>query len=130
MLNGKPQTSVYRKAVAYVHQDDALYGTLTVQECVEYSAFLRLPRSMKKAEKQAHVWKTLQELHLDDIAHNYIGNGGKTAGVSGGEVRVCIIVYTLKDSNCIRITQNLVLGLQIMQRKRVSVGMELVAQVR
>jgi len=101
LLNGKLQKTGYRTAVAYVQQDDSLYETLTVHECVEYSAMLRLPRSMKIEEKDDLVWKTLEELHLAEIAHNRIGSTGKSnAGVSGGE------------------------------RKRVSVGMELVSQAR
>ena len=97
LLNGKLQTRGYRKAVAYVQQDDSLYGTLTVQECIEYSAMLRLPRSMTAEKKQEQVWKTINELHLSHIAHNHIGSSGKV-GVSGGE------------------------------RKRVSIGMELVSR--
>ena len=97
LLDGKLQTKGYRKAVAYVQQDDSLYGTLTVKECIEYSAMLRLPRSMTAEEKQEQVWKTIDELHLSHIAHNYIGSSGKV-GVSGGE------------------------------RKRVSIGMELVSR--
>lgn len=98
LLNGKVQKRGYRRKVAYVQQDDSLYSTLTVQECVEYSALLRLPNNLSTTEKQAAVWKTLEELRLTHIATNRIGSGGANAGVSGGE------------------------------RKRVSIGMELVAQ--
>lgn len=98
LLDGKLQTTGYRNKVAYVQQDDSLYDTLTVQECIEYSAMLRLPRAMKREEKRTYATKTLQELRLTDIATNRIGSGGRNAGVSGGE------------------------------RKRVSIGMELVSQ--
>lgn len=97
MLNGKLQIAGYRKAVAYVQQDDSLYDTLTVHECIEYSAMLRLPKSMSASKKQELVWKTINELHLSHIAYNRIGLSGR-AGISGGE------------------------------RKRVSIGMELVSQ--
>jgi ATP-binding cassette, subfamily G (WHITE), member 2 len=95
-FNGNECMHGYKKAVAYVHQDDALYGTLTVQECIEYSAMMRLPIEMETTKKQALVWKTLEELYLLDIAHNRIGSHGH-ASVSGGE------------------------------RRRVSIGMEIVA---
>lgn len=100
LLNGKQQKTGYRNIVAYVRQDDSLYPTLTVKECVEYSAMLRLPRHMTAAEKAGHAWKTLQELNLVDIAHSRIGSSQNQgdAAISGGE------------------------------RKRVSIGMELVAQ--
>lgn len=97
LLNKNMQIGGYRKAVAYVQQDDSLYGTLTVLECIEYSAMLRLPKNMSATEKQAEIWKTINELHLSHIAHNRIGSADK-AGVSGGE------------------------------RKRVSIGMELVSR--
>lgn len=100
LLNGKQQKKGYRNKVAYVRQDDSLYPTLTVKECVEYSAMLRLPKHMTVAAKEAHVWKTLQELCLTDIAHSRIGSSqnNRHASISGGE------------------------------RKRVSIGMELVTQ--
>ena len=98
LLNGRQQSSGYRNKVAYVQQDDSLYETLSVRECIEYSAMLRLPKDMKLPEKRAHVCKTIQELRLTEIAQNRIGSGGRNAGVSGGE------------------------------RKRVSIGMELVSQ--
>ena len=40
--------SEMKKHVAYVMQDDALYGVLTVRENLFYSAMLRLPDSMSK----------------------------------------------------------------------------------
>jgi ATP-binding cassette, subfamily G (WHITE), member 2 len=98
LLNGAQPGAGYRHQVSYVQQDDTLYGTLTVRECVEYSAMLRLPKNMKVIAKQAYVSKTLEELRLTHIAQNHIGTGGRHAGVSGGE------------------------------RKRVSIGMELVSQ--
>jgi ABC-type multidrug transport system ATPase subunit len=91
-LNGVPPTKDYRRQVAYMHQDDCLYGNLTVWECVEYSAMLRLPNSMSVQDKRSYVWKTLEELHLLQTANNF------TSSLSGGE------------------------------RKRVSIGMELVSQ--
>ena len=61
---------------------------------------LRLPKHMTAAEKAGHAWKTLQELNLVSIAHSRIGSSQNQghAAISGGE------------------------------RKRVSIGMELVAQ--
>ncbi|CAB9505804.1 Putative white-brown complex homolog protein 30 [Seminavis robusta] len=86
LLNGNERMQGYRKAVAYVYQHDALYDTLTVQECIEYSALLRLPIEWETNKKQALAWKTMEELNLVDIAHNQIGSSGH-ASVSGGERR-------------------------------------------
>lgn len=92
LLNGKVQKRGFRNKVAFVQQDDCLFDTLTVRECIEYSALLRLPNNMTTPQKQAAVWNTLEELHLTHVSTNRITN------VSGG------------------------------QRKRVSIGMELVTQ--
>lgn len=100
LLNGKKQIKGYRNKVAYVQQDDSLYETLTVRECVEYSALLRLPRDTTAATKSDHVDRTLEELGITHVANNRIGSnqGNGRNFISGGE------------------------------RKRVSIGMELVAQ--
>lgn len=47
LINGKEvSASDMKKYSAYVMQDDALYGVLTVRENLYYSAALRLPESM------------------------------------------------------------------------------------
>jgi ABC-type protease/lipase transport system fused ATPase/permease subunit len=40
-LDGRPLSSAARRQIAYVAQDDTLLPTLTVEECVRYSAILR-----------------------------------------------------------------------------------------
>jgi len=100
-VNGKQYHSKDLKNIcAYVHQDDCLFPNLTVRECIEYSALLRLPTHLSLSEKLAKVEKVIQELHLEGVSNNRIGSSFSTSTsrsrVSGGE------------------------------RKRVSIGMELV----
>lgn len=91
LVNG---VAVKRKAmkglVAYVMQDDALQGVLTVRENLMYSALLRLPESMSRSEKSARVEEVIDELGLRKVANTKIGNVF-FRGVSGGERRRCSI---------------------------------------
>jgi ABC-type multidrug transport system ATPase subunit len=45
-LGGESRRSVLRKVTAFVPQKDVLLPALTVEECVRYSALLRLPRDL------------------------------------------------------------------------------------
>jgi hypothetical protein len=51
-LGGEGRRSVLRKVTAFVPQRDVLLPALTVEECVRYSALLRLPRDLGAADIQ------------------------------------------------------------------------------
>jgi ABC-type multidrug transport system ATPase subunit len=51
-LGGERRRGVLRKVTAFVPQKDVLLPALTVEECVRYSALLRLPRNLTAAEIQ------------------------------------------------------------------------------
>eukprot|EP00644_Phytophthora_capsici_P016793 jgi/Phyca11/531330/estExt2_fgenesh1_pm.C_PHYCAscaffold_1110007 len=90
VLDGSKVTKGYRRIAAYVQQDDTLYSTLTVRECISYSAQLRLPLSMTNSAKSAMVQRVITELNLSHVADSRIGSvGGSTSerGISGGERR-------------------------------------------
>ncbi|EGZ08156.1 ABC transporter-like protein [Phytophthora sojae] len=90
LLDGKKLAKGYRRTAAYVQQDDSLYSTLTVRECITYSAQLRLPASMSDSAKSAMVDRVIAELNLGHIAGSRIGAVGGSSterGVSGGERR-------------------------------------------
>lgn len=56
-------------------QDDRLYPLLTVRETLEFSARLRLPGSLSRAEKRARVEDLLAQLGLEACAGTRIGDG-------------------------------------------------------
>ncbi|KAG6624040.1 ATP-binding Cassette (ABC) Superfamily [Phytophthora cinnamomi] len=90
LLDGKKLSKGYRRTAAYVQQDDSLYSTLTVRECITYSAQLRLPASMSEDAKSAMVDRVIAELNLGHISGSRIGAVGGSSterGVSGGERR-------------------------------------------
>jgi hypothetical protein len=51
-LGGEARRGALRKVTAFVPQKDVLLPALTVEECVRYSALLRLPRSLAAEEVQ------------------------------------------------------------------------------
>jgi ABC-type multidrug transport system ATPase subunit len=73
---------------AYVQQDDILFQTMTVRECLEFAARLKLKGTEK--EKEDRVDRIIQELRLAKCQNTKIG-GPLVKGVSGGERKRCSI---------------------------------------
>lgn len=87
LVDGKKIAKDYRRVAAYVQQDDALFATLTVRECIQYSAQLRLPSRASETAKDALVERVISELNLGHIVDARIGSHGPNRGISGGERR-------------------------------------------
>jgi ABC-type multidrug transport system ATPase subunit/ABC-type multidrug transport system permease subunit len=84
LIDGLPRQG---QDVAYVPQADTLIPTLTVAECVRYSALLRLPRNTPIDQVHYRVAGVLEELGLSHVADSPVGGSGNIRGVSGGERR-------------------------------------------
>ncbi|XP_008797958.2 ABC transporter G family member 14-like isoform X2 [Phoenix dactylifera] len=82
--NGQPFSRGMKRRTGFVAQDDVLYPHLTVRETLAFTALLRLPRSLSRAEKVRHAEKVMGDLGLARVAHTMIG-GHLVRGVSGGE---------------------------------------------
>ncbi len=67
-------------------QSDDLIATLTVHEYLHFSANLRLPSSISRAEKKVIVDTTMHEMGLHECANIHVGNW-HLRGLSGGEKR-------------------------------------------
>lgn len=100
LVNGKPRhLKSFLRISSYVQQRDVLMASATVREAITTAALLKLPRSMPAAEKRARVDSILADLELEGCQHTLIGDELiNMKGISGG------------------------------QRRRVSVGIELVKQ--
>lgn len=86
-LRTKPSpSSVNRKVIGYVRQDDSLLPYLTVRETLRFAASLRLARSVNKRTRDQIVQQTIDELGLRDAADTIVG-GPFRKGISGGEKR-------------------------------------------
>ena len=98
-MNGIDRKKInFKRFIAFVQQDDVLFQTLTVRECLMFAARLRLPSSVNYVER---VNQILEDLKLVKAADTKIG-GPLVKGVSGGErKRTSIGVELITDPNLI-----------------------------
>ncbi|XP_042063355.1 ABC transporter G family member 9-like [Salvia splendens] len=82
--NGKPFSNAMKRNTGFVTQDDVLYPHLTVTETLVYTALLRLPGTLTKADKVQHAEGVISQLGLSRCRDSIIG-GPFLRGVSGGE---------------------------------------------
>ncbi|KAL9235952.1 hypothetical protein vseg_010670 [Gypsophila vaccaria] len=88
--NDQPYSKFLKSRIGFVTQDDVLFPHLTVRETLTYAAYLRLPRTLTKQQKERRALDVICELGLDRCQDTMIG-GSFVRGVSGGErKRVCI----------------------------------------
>jgi len=84
---------------AYVQQDDILFQTMAVRECLEFAAKLKLPGTL--AQQLARVDEVIAILKLTKCQNTKIG-GPLVKGVSGGErKRTSIGVELITDPTLI-----------------------------
>ncbi|KAG0348412.1 hypothetical protein BG004_005253 [Podila humilis] len=93
----KEYGSIRKRLIGYVTQEDDFIETLTVLETLTFAAKMRLPRSMKNADKIARVYEVMQELNLTQIKDTKVG-GPAIRGISGGEKRRVTIGIELLSS--------------------------------
>lgn len=86
-INGQsadPKT--FRRISAYVEQEDALVGSLTVRETLNFAARLSLPSNVSKIERIQRIEALLTAFGLQSQANNLIGTPIRK-GISGGQKR-------------------------------------------
>ncbi|BGP12093.1 hypothetical protein JCM10213_005199 [Rhodosporidiobolus nylandii] len=76
LIAGRPPGREFQRGTAYVEQQDVHEATQTVREALRFSAYLRQPASVSKAEKDAYVEEVLQLLELEDKADAMVGFPG------------------------------------------------------
>lgn len=85
-LNGVPIDPQHlRRISGYVEQEDALIGSLTVSETLDFAIRLSTP-STSKTERLARIDMLLTAFGLTDLTNDLIGTAIKK-GVSGGQKR-------------------------------------------
>jgi ABC-type multidrug transport system ATPase subunit/ABC-type multidrug transport system permease subunit len=97
LIDGKPVPRFYKRIVGYVTQEEALLGTLTVEEQLTYSAQLRLPGSVPYSRIKEIVADVIKDLRLEHVRNRIIGTSEKR-GLSGGERRRVTIATELVTS--------------------------------
>ncbi|KAE8376597.1 ABC-2 type transporter-domain-containing protein [Aspergillus bertholletiae] len=95
-VNGMPRGASFQRRVGYVQQQDVHLETSTVREALIFSALLRQPESVGKAEKFQYVEEVIDLLEMRSYADAVVGVPGE--------------------------------GLNVEQRKRLTIGVELAAK--
>ena len=85
LLDGSvPTRAQLKRDSAYMQQDDALLGWVTVAETLAFTAEMKLPASMPKADKAARCEEVLAQMGLQLCRNTFVGSR-LVRGVSGGE---------------------------------------------
>ncbi|KAL8980278.1 MAG: hypothetical protein Q9177_005923 [Variospora cf. flavescens] len=86
-VNDEPISNPDFQAISsYVEQEDALIGSLTVRETLDFAARLSLPSSVTKEERMARVEDLLSSFGLREQANTLVGTPIRK-GISGGQKR-------------------------------------------
>lgn len=83
-LNRERVSKKWRRKICYVLQQDIFFAELTLRETLTYTAMLRMPDKMPKADKMRCVDNILDTLELTGCQHTKIGDY-LNRGLSGGE---------------------------------------------
>lgn len=83
-VNGGAWSSVLKKVIGYVPQDDIVLPELTVRENILHSARMRLPSNWTDREIQHHVDTLIDCLEIPHVANSLVGSTAKPV-ISGGQ---------------------------------------------
>lgn len=83
-LNRERLSKKWRRRICYVLQQDIFFAELTLRETLMYTAMLRMPDKLAKAEKMRCVDNIMEILDLTSCQHTKIGDY-LNRGLSGGE---------------------------------------------
>ena len=85
---------VLKHLCGYVEQFDTLLGELTVDQMLMYTAEMKLPRSLQKADKRKRVDSVISQLRLEKCRNTVIGNVLRR-GISGGQAKRVNVALSL-----------------------------------
>ncbi|CDS08667.1 hypothetical protein LRAMOSA10028 [Lichtheimia ramosa] len=97
-MNSEKLFSDFERITGYCEQMDIHNPNATVREALKFSAYLRQPAEVPKAEKDAYVEQIIELLEMENIADALIGTASSNKGIS------------------------------VEERKRLTIGVELVAK--
>ncbi|PGH06745.1 hypothetical protein GX51_02186 [Blastomyces parvus] len=80
-VNGSPLDPSFQRKTGYCQQQDLHLETTTVREALRFSAMLRQPKTVSKAEKYEFVEDVIKMLNMEDFAEAVVGNPGEGLNV-------------------------------------------------
>lgn len=115
-IEGHKRDPSFQRRMGYAQQEDIHLSTATVREALEFSALLRQPHAPAK-EKTDYVKNVIQLLDMSSYADALVGVPG-----DGDFSRFWLLHVPVLKANqgCV--------GLNIEQRKRLTIGVELAAK--
>ncbi|KAJ5280748.1 hypothetical protein N7478_006120 [Penicillium angulare] len=86
-INGaKIESREFGRMTSYVEQEDALIGSMTVQETLKFAADLSLPSTVSKAQRIERINTLLESFGIQKQANTLVGTPIRK-GISGGQKR-------------------------------------------
>ncbi|KAJ5316559.1 hypothetical protein N7508_001067 [Penicillium antarcticum] len=86
-VNGlRVDSKAFQRMTSYVEQEDALIGSLTVQETLKFAADLSLPSSVSKRQRMDRIQTLLEAFGIQNQAKTLVGTPIRK-GISGGQKR-------------------------------------------
>jgi ATP-binding cassette subfamily G (WHITE) protein 2 (PDR) len=76
LLDGEPLPAGFERNCGYVQQQDLHVETTTVREALQFSAMLRQPQSVPKAEKLEFVESIISTLNMEEFSEAIVGVPG------------------------------------------------------
>ncbi|KAK4223741.1 ABC-2 type transporter-domain-containing protein [Podospora fimiseda] len=81
LVDGLPRDASFQRKTGYVQQQDLHLQTTTVREALNFSALLRQPAHVPRAEKLAYVEEVIKLLEMEEYADAVIGVPGEGLNV-------------------------------------------------
>ncbi|PGH03298.1 hypothetical protein GX51_04168 [Blastomyces parvus] len=81
LVDGQPRDESFQRKTGYIMQQDLHAATTTVREALNFSALLRQPASVPRAEKLAYVDEVIKLLEMEDYADAVVGVPGEGLNV-------------------------------------------------
>ncbi|KAE8319490.1 P-loop containing nucleoside triphosphate hydrolase protein [Aspergillus transmontanensis] len=86
-INGaKLDNNTFNRITSYVEQEDALIGSLTVEETLKFAADLSLPGSVSRSQRANRIKTLLSAFGIQNQASTLVGTPIRK-GISGGQKR-------------------------------------------
>ena len=81
LVDGSPRDPSFQRKTGYVQQQDLHLDTATVRESLNFSALLRQPAHIPRAEKLAYVDEVIRLLDMEEYADAVVGVPGEGLNV-------------------------------------------------
>lgn len=81
LVDGRVRDTSFQRKTGYVQQQDLHLETSTVREALNFSALLRQPRHLSRAEKLAYVDEVIKLLDMQEYADAVVGVPGEGLNV-------------------------------------------------